>query len=85
MTRICPQCAMYRAQVVLLKLRIEQLLLQIKKLVRRIEAVRGAMYRILNESRPFVMQKSGVPRAKYAYHKGRSEVAMEVLRLLRGD
>lgn len=84
MTRLCPQCALYRAEIVLLKIRIEQLLLQIKKLTRRIKRVRFEMYVIVSESCAIVAMPSGVQRAKFAYHKGRCEVASKVIKLLGG-
>jgi len=83
MTRLCPQCALYRGQIVMLKIRIKQLLLQIRKLVQRIQRVRDEMYQIRAESCSVITQKSGVPRAEYAYHKGRCEVACLVIRLLK--
>jgi vacuolar-type H+-ATPase subunit D/Vma8 len=79
---------MYRAQIVLLKLRNEQLLLQIKKLVRQLKAIRDEMYVIRAESCALIMKAKqaggGVKRGNYAYHKGRCEVAQQVIKLLKG-
>jgi ribulose-5-phosphate 4-epimerase/fuculose-1-phosphate aldolase len=69
---------------VLLKLRIEQLLLHIKKLERRLKAIKKSTLVVVAESGTVVTKKSGVPRAEYAYHKGRYAVARQVTKLLRG-
>lgn len=82
--RACPQCAMYRLRIIALKAQIErlrQIIDRLTHLIKRIEQEAGDVY---NESAPVVQQRSGVKRAVWAYHKGRYQVAVKVLIIIRG-
>lgn len=81
--RVCPQCAAYRAQIVLLKLKIEQLHRKIRILSRRLERIRDYAFGVLADSKKVLMQPAGVKRGEWAYHKGRYEVAKHVLEIIR--
>lgn len=83
MSKLCPQCAVYRAQINLLKLQIERLHRIIHKLNERLKRIYDYALVVWSESRGTVKKRSGVKRAVWAWHRSRFEVAVKVLALLR--
>lgn len=83
MSKLCPQCAAYRAQIILLKLQIERLHLIIRKLNERLKRIYDYVVVVWSESRGVVGKRSGVKRAVWAYHRSRFEVAVKVIDLVR--
>lgn len=83
MSKLCPQCAAYRAQIILLKLQIERLHRIIHKLNERLKRIYDYVLVVWSESRRVVKKRSGVKRAVWTYHRSRFEVAVKVIDLVR--
>ncbi len=84
MSRLCPQCAAYRAQIILLKIQIERLHRVIHKLNERLRRIYDYVVVVWGESREVLKKRSGVKRAVWAWHLSRFEVAVKVIDLIHG-
>ena len=81
--RVCPQCAAYRAQILLLKIQIERLHRIINKLVQLIKRIEHYVFDVYKESAPIVKAKSGYAPVFYIAHKSRWIIAKRVLKIIR--
>lgn len=83
MGKPCMQCAVYRMEILRLKLEIQRLRQIIRQLNRKLERINDEVVIVLGESQPVISQPHGVKRGNWAWHLARYEVAAKVWHLLR--
>lgn len=80
----CPSCKVKAIRIMALEAEVNRLKRQNARLKKQLARVRQYAAGVLHETDKVLKQKSGVPRAKWAYTKGAAYVAHGVLRVVGG-